>query len=180
MQNTFELKLLRSHWINDDGLNYFNDLCSYGVLHLQIGEEILSDINTAAWCTTVAGLHLMRSLFSDYAPGNYSAQLIPCCGHEMYYSEDGTKVEIFGCPVGIDFNIIHKKNYVELITASGTTVTIETYYFINTILTFANDVEAFYGNPDDKILPDDKFTADTFKLFWTEWNELRVKSNCKN
>lgn len=173
MQNTFELKILRSHWINDDGLNDFNDLCSYGVLHLQIGEEILSDINTAAWCTTAAGLHLMKALFSDYSSGDYCTQLIPCCGHEMYYNEDGIQVEIWGCPAGIDFQIIHRENHVELITVNGTTSTIDISNFKRKILNFVNDVESFYGNPDDKIIIDKQ--EDIFKLFWKEWSQLKSK-----
>ena len=89
MNNPFELKIIRHHWVKDDGINDRDDLCSHGVLFVRIGTEILSDENTGSWCTTAAGLHLMRTLYSDYSPGDYTGQLIPCCGHFMTLSEDG-------------------------------------------------------------------------------------------
>jgi len=174
MNTTFELKLLKSQWIKDDGKNDLNDLCSHGTLYLRIGDEILSDTNTPEWCTSVAALHLMRTLSSDYDPqNNYLAQLIPCCGHEMYYDETGSKVEIHGCPKGIDWRVVHYNTFVELITENGSSIKIDNSKYKSVVLNFVSEVETFYGNPYQKIIPDDALIKDTFELFWKEWNRLK-------
>jgi len=173
VQNKFELKLLRSYWIKDDGLTDNNDLCSHGIVHLEIGDETLSDINTDGWCTTAAGLHLMRNLYSNYNPGDFEGQLIPCCGHLMFFNEDGSRIEIYGCNSGIDWKIRHTNNFVELNTEKGESIIIDFNLYKTAILNFASEVEAFYGNPSKKIIPDNELDRDTFEMFWIEWNSLK-------
>ena len=173
MNNPFELKIIRHHWVKDDGINDRDDLCSHGVLFVRIGTEILSDENTGSWCTTAAGLHLMRTLYSDYSPGDYTGQLIPCCGHFMTLSEDGIHADIHGCPNGINWQVNHTENMVELTTESGIKSIILLEEYKTAVLEFANSVETFYGNPKLKILPDDELGKNGFKLFWNEWNSLK-------
>lgn len=173
MDSTFEIRILKQHWIKDDGLEDRNDLCSHARIYVKIGNETLSDIDTAGWCTTAAGLHLMRTLYSNYTPGDFDAQLIPCCGHFMYFNEDGSRVEIGGCPSGIDWNVNHYNYDIELTTKNGNSIKIDFYTYKNVILNFVAEVEAFYGNPNKKIKPDNDFERDTFEMFWIEWNSLK-------
>ena len=173
MSNLFELKIMRQHWIKDDGTYDNEDLCSHGLIYLKIGDEILSDTETGSWTTTAAGLHLLRTLYSDYHSGDYAGQLIPCCGHFMIPSNDNTRADIFGCPNGIDWSVYHKENMVEIITDKGANITIAFDDYRKSIIDFVSDVELFFGNPKDKVIPDDDLTKNAFNLFWTEWHALK-------
>ncbi|MFD2603783.1 hypothetical protein [Flavobacterium suzhouense] len=117
----------------------------------------------------------MRTLYSDYKPGDFEAQLIPCCGHLMYFNEDGSRVEIYGCPTGIDWKVNHINSHVELITDNAISTTIDFNTYKTQIINFVSDIEAFYGSPNKKILPEDELGRDAFKLFWIEWNSLKIK-----
>ena len=174
MNNPFELKIIRHHWVKDDGINDREDLCSHGVLFIRIGKEILSDENTGSWCTTAAGLHLMRTLYADYDPGDYAGQLIPCCGHFIIPNVDGIRADVHGCFTGIDWIVNHDEGMVELITESGIKTTIPLEDYKKVILEFANSVETFYGNPKLKVLPEDELEKNGFELFWNEWHSLKV------
>lgn len=135
--------------------------------------EILSNENTGSWCTTAAGLHLMRTLYSDYSPGDYTAQLIPCCGHFITTNKDGIHADIHGCPSGIDWTVNNTNEMVELATELGAKTTIPFEEYRKVILEFANSVETFYGDPKLKVLPDDELEKNGFKFFWNEWNSLK-------
>ncbi|MCW4470068.1 hypothetical protein OGH69_13915 [Flavobacterium sp. MFBS3-15] len=175
----FELKIIRQHWIKDDGLDDKADLCSHGTVFVQIGNEILSSENDSFWCTSAAALLLMRTVFNDYAIGDFESQLIPCCGHFMYSNESGDSVVIGGCNCGIDWNVLHKDNAVQLSTLNtNVTVTIDEYK--TAIMDFVNDVELFYGNPNEKIVTPDGFTESGFALFWKNWKELKDRLMLSN
>lgn len=176
MSSQFELRIIRQHWIKDDGLDDKEDLCSHGRIYLKIGDEILSDTEIGSWTTTASGLHLLRTLYSDYHPGDYAGQLIPCCGHFMIPNNYGSRADIFGCPNGIDWNVQHKDNMIDIRTDNGTNITIAFDDYRKNIMDFVSDVELFFGNPNDKVMPDDDLTRSAFNLFWTEWHALRNKT----
>ena len=177
MNGNFELKIIRQHWIKDDGLNDNNDCCSHGSVFIKIGNEILSTEDSGSWTLSAAGLLLMRTLRSDYAIGDFGSQLIPCCGHFMYHIETGNKVEIIGCPSGVNWKVVHSGSNVVLTTENGIATEVEIAVYTKHILEFVIAVEAFYGHPKDKILPNDENESDAFKLFWKEWHELKLLLN---
>jgi len=177
MNGNFELKIIRQHWIKDDGLIDYQDLCSHGTVFIKIGNEILSSEDSGSWTLSVAGLLLMRTLKSDYAIGDFGSQLIPCCGNFMYHNESGNKVEIIGCPNGINWSVTHNGFNVILTTEKGVATAVEITGYIKQILEFVNTVEAFYGNPKGKALTNDENESDAFKLFWKEWHELKLLLN---
>jgi len=177
MSSNFELKIIRQHWIDDNGLDDKSDRCSHGTVFIRIGNEILSTEDSGSWTLSVAGLLLMRTLKSDYAIGDYACQLIPCCGHFMYHNETGNKVEIIGCPIGIDWHVTHKDSTVILSSEKGIDTEVEINVYRKQILEFVNAVENFYGYTKDKILPDDENERDAFMLFWKEWYELKLLLN---
>lgn len=172
--NKFELKIIRQRWINDDGLDDKEDLCSHGNVFVQIGNEILSSENDSFWCTSAAALHLMRTIKQDYKIGDFPSQLIPCCGHFLHPDETGNSIMIVGCPNGIDWNVTHHDGIVKLMTVNNTLVNLSICDYKATVLNFVNEIESFYGNPDLKILPDDQFDKDSFHLFWKNWRELKA------
>jgi hypothetical protein len=102
----FEIRILRQHWIKDDGLDDKTDLCSHGVLYLKIGNEILSH----SWCISVSGLYLLRTLKQDYSIGDFDNYLVPCCGHFMIPNDEIDYVLICGCNNGIDWNVKHENS----------------------------------------------------------------------
>lgn len=43
MKNQFDIKVLRQHWIKDDGKDNSEDLCSHGEVYLRIGGKQVSN-----------------------------------------------------------------------------------------------------------------------------------------
>lgn len=168
-----ELKILRQHWIKDEGKSDNKDLCSHGEVLLKIGEEQLSDRSSGSWTLSVSALFLMRTLVDDYKTGDFGNQLLPCCGHFMFIEEETNGLHILGCPNGIDWDVKHHKNIVELTTEKGNSTIIPSDEYRNSIINFVEEVEDFYGNYKEKELPDDQHTEEAFRQFWKEWNELK-------
>ena len=82
MQETgFEIKIIRQHWLADDGLDDKGDLCSHGSVFIRIADEVLEDEKFEAWTLSATGLYLLRTLYQDYKIGQFGNQLVPCCGH---------------------------------------------------------------------------------------------------
>lgn len=55
-QTDFDIKILRQHWIKDDGNDDKYDLCSHGEIYIRIGNEILSNQETGSWTLSATGL----------------------------------------------------------------------------------------------------------------------------
>ena len=170
----FEIKILRQHWISDDGLDDKADLCSHGVLFVRIGDEILSDQNSASWTLTATGLYLLRTLKTDYNVGDFDNYLIPCCGHFLIPDDNKNYVTISGCNDGVDWNIQHKNGSVKMTSEKGTVGIIKFEEYKKAVLDFTDQIELFYGDPKEKEVPDDEFDQNGFRQFWAEWTELKT------
>ena len=46
MKNQFNIKVLRQHWIKDDGKDNPEDLCSHGEVYLKIGDKEIANKET--------------------------------------------------------------------------------------------------------------------------------------
>lgn len=175
-QTTFEIKILRQHWIEDDGKYNKNDLCSHGEVYVRIGSEVLSTKESGSWTTSAAGLYLLRSLEQDCTLNEFFNPLLPCCGFNMYPNKDKENfVDILGCPNGVDWKISHQDNMVRLETEKGMKVILLFQEYKKEVLKFINEVEEFYGNPNNKIITEDGFDKEGFKQFWVEWNKRKKK-----
>lgn len=177
MKSQFELKILHQHWINDDGKDDTNDLCSHGKVYLRIGKENLSDRESGSWTLSSTALYLMRTVNENYEIGDFASQLIPCCGH-FFMADD--KIDeysiIMGCPNGIDWTIRHIENeQVKHITKKGEEVVITKKEYRNLVISFANEVERFYEVGNQKEMPKDKFQRKGYEVFWQEWKKLKTK-----
>ena len=171
MKNSFEIKILKLHWINeDDG----NDLCLHGELFIRIGEEVLSDFDSGDWTLSVASLFLMRTLTMDYTPNDFDNLLIPCCGNFIVV-EENTPITVIGCPNGVDWTIRHiEGGLVKHVSNNGSEAIITEEEYQKIVFDFADKVEQFYkDNP--RILPDDGFDLEGYSAFWNEWHNLRNK-----
>ncbi|WP_324026341.1 hypothetical protein QSV08_02660 [Maribacter sp. BPC-D8] len=171
----FEIKILRQHWIKDDGVDDKADLCSHGVLFIKIGDEILSNLESDSWALTATGLYLLRTLKIDYTIDDFGSQLVPCCGHFMIPDEKKNYISILGCNEGVDWNIKHENGYVKLTTEKGTVAIISFELYKNIVLDFTDRVESFYGDPNEKEVPNEEFDQNGFRQFWAEWTELKTE-----
>jgi hypothetical protein len=172
----FEIKILRQHWIQDNGSDDKHDLCSHGEVFIRVGSEELSNRESGSWSLSTAGLFLLRSLEQDCNFGEFENQLIPCCGHSIYPNEDKKDFAlIMGCGDGVDWKINHLKDRVAFETATGTKAELLFEEYRKMVLEFTDEIEEFYGNPNNKVLPDDEFEKDGFNQFWTEWREKKDK-----
>ena len=173
MNQNIEIKILRQHWVIDNGEYDRADLCSHGKLFLRIGDEILSDENSKTWALSATGLYLLRTLKSDYTIKDFGNFLVPCCAHLIIPDDHINHVDIFGCSHGLDWNIRHEDGNVIYTSEKGSTgkVTFEEYK--DMVLNFTDQLELFYGDPNEKIVPFDEMEQNGFKQFWLEWNELK-------
>ncbi len=179
MNIDFELNILRQHWIKDDDKDDKQDLCSHGEIFIRIADEIISDKKSGSWCLTASGLFLLRTLSKNHKIGDLENFLIPCCGHFIIPNEKEKCISILGCNKGLDWNIEHIDNNVKLSTEKGTTIKISFLQYKSIILKFIREIEEFYGNPNEKQVPNEKFDIEMFEEFWREWNELKISHNFK-
>lgn len=176
----FTLKILRQHWIKDNLEDDPEDLCSHGEVLLKIGKELLSDKSSGSWTLSVASLFLMRTLLQDYTINDFGNQLLPCCGHTLFFDEKTNQLSILGCPNGIDWSVKHLNNTVELTTQKEQKTIISYKVYYNTIMSFVEEVASFYGNPKDKTPINDGFTDQAYHQFWKEWNNLKNRLTNKD
>lgn len=174
-QLDFEIRMLRQHWISDDGQYDKADKCSHGKVYVRIGSEVISDEKSGSWATTSSALYLMRTLEQDCKPGELSNQLLPCCGHYIIPKEEGrNQILVIGCPNGIDWSVKHLNGEVILTSEKGTEGKISFEAYRHMVIKYANEVEAFYGDPSKKV-PDES-DRKGFEQFWAEWRELKVRN----
>lgn len=173
MDTKFEIKIIDKHWIKNEGDDP-EDLCLHGHLFLKIGDKVLSDKDTFDVTLSSAALHLMRTIESDYEKDDYSSQLIAHCGYFIIAEEDKDSIIIEGCNEGTDWTVTHPNNStVKHTLFSGEEVVIDKEEYKKIIFAFADEVERFYADSQEKILPDDDFTRKGYTAFWKEWKKLR-------
>ncbi len=175
-QKKFILKILRQHWVKDDDKYDEKDLCSHGEVYVKLGSEELSNKETGSFTLSAAALYLLRSLEQDCQLYQFYNQLIPCCGFSIYPNKKKeNSVEIIGCLDGVDWKVAHKNGIVFLESQSGSKVDLPLIEYKKVVLEFVNEVENFYGNPENKTIPEELEEKEGFIQFWAEWNELKER-----
>ncbi len=99
--------------------------------------------------------------------------MLPCCGFFMIANEELSKVDICGCPNGVDWSVLHENGNVVLVTEAGERTEILFDEYKTTVFAFADQVEAFYNAAADKKLPKDEFDRSGYIAFWNEWKAIR-------
>lgn len=174
-QPTFEINILRQHWIKDDGKIDLSDLCSHGELFIKIGNSILSNSEDGSWTLTACGLFLMRSLGQNCDIDEFDNYMAPCCGHFLIPDDEKNYVKIDGCNSGVDWKTEHENGFVRITSEKGDVAELPFEDYKKIVSTFICQVEDFYGDPKIKKLPKEKFDQDGFNQFWTEWHLLKRK-----
>ena len=155
------------HWM--EGVDSAEDLCLHGNAKAIIGDEVLVYDNATVSSTA---LYLLKSLKEDHKIYE-SNQIFPCCGFFMIASEDLSRVDICGCPNGVDWSILHENGNVVLVTESGKRTEIPFEEYKTIVFAFADQVEAFYHAAVDKKMPEDPFDRNAYIAFWNEWKAIR-------
>lgn len=177
MENVFEIRILKLHWIKEENPDDKEDLCLHGKLFVKIGNEILSDLESGSWTLSAASLFLLRTLKMDYKLNDFENFLIPCCGHSIIIEEN--KPLVLGCSLGIEWTIQHTEDgFVKHISQNGSEATITEEEYRKTVFDFVDAVQQFYkDNP--RILPNDEFELQGYNAFWKEWEKLRTENEKK-
>ncbi len=148
------------------------DCCVHGKIVFKIGDKLLSD--DTEWCVSASAYRFLHTLFENHFMGAEKF-LIPCCGHFMIPSEDKMSVNISGCSNGIDFNIIHEEESITIVTADNIEYHIPFVEYKNAVISFAEQVMAFYQSNPPRAFEDD-FDKEGYSAFVTEWYILYDKA----
>ena len=165
----FDIKVSNLHWMH--GVEPSEDLCLHGDATAIIGDEILKYDNATVSSTA---LYLLKSIKEDHKIYE-SNQMLPCCGFFMISNESLSKVDISGCPNGVDWSVIHEKDNVIIITEAGKRSVIPIKEYRETVFSFADIIESFYKSSEIKKIPKDEFDRNGYVAFWNEWKALRYE-----
>ena len=165
----FEITVSNLHWI--EGSDPAEDLCLHGNVTAIIGDEVLQYDDATV---SSSALYLLKSIKEDHKIYE-SNQMIPCCGFFMIANESLSRVDICGCPNGIDWSVLHEKDNVILLTETGNRTVISIEEYRKNVFMFADLIESFYKSSEDKKLPEDEFDRNGYIAFWNEWKTLRYK-----
>ncbi len=163
-------------WINgsqDDP----EDLCSHGIVTVEIGEERLS----YDCCTSAAALRMLRTLTQEHEieDSMYGEQILPCCGFNMYADDTLENVFISGCSSGVDYAVHHQGGDIVLTTEDGKQYEVGFEEYRTEVLAFACEVEAFYKRCAEKKLPEDEYERNGYQAFWNEWNRRMASEEAR-
>ena len=73
----------------------------------------------------------------------------------------------------MDWKVTHHDNLVTLESEVGTKATMPLNDYKEVVLKFVDEIEVFYGDPEDKAVSEDEFEHKGYKLFWAEWRALK-------
>lgn len=166
----FKITVKNLEWIDETKDNP-NDLCLHGDAAVEIGEEIFEYSATVS----STALYLLKTLTQDHRI-NEENQMLPCCGHFMIPDNDLTNVDIYGCPNGIDWTVLHDKDTIKLITESGRETVISLEEYQKEVFQFVDKIEDFYKKCSPKNLFNE-YDRDCYYAFWNEWHRRRGKND---
>lgn len=146
------------------------DLCLHGTAIATIEQERFEYEATVS----STALYLLKSLKEDHKIYE-SNQMLPCCGFFMIANENLSKVDICGCPNGIDWSVLHEGDEVVLITNSGNVAKISLEEYKKIVFSFTDKIEAFYKESTPKKIPTDEFGKNGYIAFWNEWRSIRYE-----
>jgi len=164
----FHIELESLYWIKNDGADDPDDLCLHG--HVSV---IIGGINFEYDATvSAAGLYLLRTLTENHII-HEGESMLPCCGNSMIANEDLSAVDIFGCPNGLDWSVIHEDGKVKLFAETGKSVTISLENYEDEVFAFANSIESYCNKCLPKNFPAEEAERNGYTAFWNEWKRRK-------
>lgn len=155
-------------WINDQVDDPF-DLCAHGKVQFEIDGANLVRVEDGEWTVSAAALFLLRTLKKGHTLEEpLFENVIPHCGNGFYVEEGGGDVKIIECPIGINFQVIHVRDTVQIIMDDMEPFIVALDEWRNAVLTFSQVVREFYAasTPKTPVYDSDKAG---FDKFMTEW-----------
>ena len=150
------------HWLSPEAPQ--TDLCAHGGVIVSRGDQVLIDQCTADWTISAAALMLLRTLTDDHsADHRVGEHLFPCCGHAMYEQLGSDDVLIVGCPNGLDWEVQHRDDQIELRFKDQPTVSVSASEWQAAVVAFSDAVAAFYTSSAPK-QPSDQVDARGFEV----------------
>jgi hypothetical protein len=160
------------HWVKGDADDP-SDLCAHSPVEFRLDGETLVRPENGDWTVSASALYLLRTLTADHTKERpVGDHLFPCCGFNMYEVEGTDDVLIFGCPGGIDFEVIHDGDNVVLREADGRMRRVALAEWRCAVCAFSDTVRAFYEASLPK-QPHDEDGANGFRKFMAEWDRRR-------
>jgi hypothetical protein len=168
----FEIEVLSQHWIRPGALS---DLCTHGTLQVVIGDELVAAGGTE-YGLSPSALALLRTIGRDHTPDAPVAQRLVFHGCSLILMQ--------GCPIGIDWSVVHVGELVTLSdirrydTTSDTpsfrsslSITVPLVVYREQVLSFASRVRGFVEASAARAF-DDTFDRKQYDDFWQEYGAL--------
>lgn len=162
----FKIEVSDLSWIDGSADNP-KDVCLHGYAVVYIGDRKL-ERNA---CVSASALYMLKSLSEDHIIDK-SNQMLPCCGNFIIPDENLENVEIYGCPSGIDWSVIHDGENVKLVLDDGFEETVSLNDYQKEVFAFADKIEVFYNSCSPKVMSAE-FNRDVYTAFWNEWHRRR-------
>lgn len=172
-KSKFSVQILSQEWLGDEPQQF--DLCSHGQIRLMIGGELILD-GRASFGLSESALALLRTLERDHNAEQPLAEklIFHGCG----------KVLMQGCPIGVDWEVLHQGDQVVLrkirrwdwpdenrpTLFPQLEITVPHAEYRQAILAFANEVRQFFKG-EEKVFFDDQ-DRQSYLLFWQEFDRL--------
>lgn len=160
----FKITVNHLHWINNSPDDP-HDLCAHGHVIAVIGDEIFEYDATVS----STALYLLKTITENHFIGEEN-QMLPCCGYFIIPNDNMNNVEIMGCQNGVDWSVIHENDdTIKIISQNRNEIRIPIEEYKAEVFAFADEVEDFYNNCSNKILPIDDYEKKGYIAFWNEW-----------
>lgn len=168
----FEIKIIDQYWIEKD-LNDPNDLCSHGLIQLNINGMTISDDKDDDWTIATSGLQLLRSVKFGHKK-NIDQPMILHCGY----------LDMINCTIGIDWNVERTdrgyflsdftkcptNSFAEETKYDGLQANVKSQDYITEIINFCNEIKGFYK--DKPRIFEEDFDEIEWNNFWNEFYEI--------
>ncbi|MBK8904811.1 MAG: hypothetical protein IPM53_26765 [Anaerolineaceae bacterium] len=171
------LKVHNLNWITEDEAI---DLCAHGSVEFSIGDLNIVSPDDGNWCVSAAALYLLRTLSESHTSESpVSEHIFPCCGHSMYWDENSEDCIVFGCPNGINFDVIHEAEHILIKTKNEQEATIPFPIWTASVCAFSDQISDFYERSLLK-KPFDEENRKGFEAFQKEWTRRRSQAKHNN
>jgi hypothetical protein len=173
----FHIEILEQSWLGNEPPQF--DLCSHGRLSLEVEGQVILD-GREFYGISETALALLRTLDHDHT-------LLQSLAEKLIFHGCGT-VLMMGCPIGVDWTVIHENDRVQLSQFRrwdspdeqhpqefpGLSVTLSFKEYKNQVMAMAAQVREFFQGEFKQFFDVQDQLA--YERFWSEF-ELRFKEH---
>jgi hypothetical protein len=163
------LEVSNLHWIAPSPED-IPDICAHGTVRFSVGTQEFEELSTLDCTVSAAALYLLRSLTEPYESANRE-HLFPCCGFNLFESDDSDDVVILGCPGGVHVDVLHESSGFWVRRPAGKGEFVPTEVWSSAVYCFADQVADFYRSSSPKVPHSDDGPG--WRRFLKEWQRRR-------